>query len=88
MKIFFLKNALAYHNHKYTFSDFLKREKKVAKNKILLFKLYPDLIFYFKMPFLKKILFKILSLNALLFLYKMVNINMYYYFSWKKAQVN
>lgn len=86
MKIYYVMHAIWYHNHEYTFENFLDREKKVALNKGLLIKLHPDIIKYFHFSLVKNVLFKILSIKPLLLLYKMVNSEMYYYFSWKSVQ--
>jgi len=81
MRLYYLEYAIGYHNHKYNFKDFLNREEKVAKNKILLIKLHPEIEEHFSFSLFKKILFTILSIKPLLLLYKMVNSEMYYYFS-------
>ena len=58
MKLFFLKNALAEHNHKYDLENYLNREKKVSKNLEKFLEIQPDLkkIFY-KNKDLKKLIF-------------------------------
>ena len=68
MKLFFLKNALAKHNHEYNLENFLDREKKVAENLEKFLEIQPKLkkIFY-KNKKLKKIFFLVLSSQIFLF---------------------
>jgi hypothetical protein len=80
MKIFFLKNAKAEHNHKYSLESFLKRQKNVLKSKKILFEIQPEIKKFFSESFFKKVLFKIFSSKVFLFLFKSLNKNLYFYF--------
>jgi len=95
MKLFFSKNALAEHNHKYDLEKFLKREKKVSENLWKFLEIQPDLKNFFlpvsnfckdnNLKFiLKKILFKIFSSKIFLFFGKIFWKNFYWYFLGKK----
>ena len=85
MKLFFLKNALAKHNHEYNLENFLDREKKVAENLEKFLEIQPKLkkIFY-KNKKLKKIFFLVLSSQIFLFFWKIFWKNFYWYFLGKR----
>lgn len=83
MQLIFLSDAIAYHNHKYTISDFVNRERTVQKHLSTLFLLCPLI----KKPNKFKIfILKILSNKVFLYLYKKINLNLYWYFTWKNAK--
>lgn len=85
MKLFFLKNALAEHNHKYDLEKFLEREKKVSQSLKNFLEIQPKIkkIFY-KNKKLKNFLFLILSSSIFLKIFKILNKNFYWYFLGKK----
>jgi len=58
MKLFFLKNALAEHNHEYDLKKFLEREKKVSENLEKFLEIQSELKKkFYKNKKIKKILF-------------------------------
>lgn len=85
MKLFFLKNALAKHNHEYNLEKFLNREKKVAENLEKFLEIQPELKNnFYKNIFIKKLLFKIFSSKIFLFFWKIFWKIFYWYFLGKK----
>ena len=85
MRLFFLKNAKAEHNHKYNLKNFLEREKKVAENLEKFLKIQPELkIIFNRKKLIKKIFFKIFCSKFFLQIFKILNKNFYRYFLGKK----
>lgn len=83
-KIFFEEKALAFHNHKYDFFLYLKREENVSKSLKKFIKIHPKLKNKYKISWLKKCIFYIFSQKIFLFIFKYFWKESFWYFSAKK----